>query len=225
MINPKTLQFLKQLSKHNNKPWFDDHRAQYEDARNDMEKFIQSVIDKHSLKDTDLTGLAAKKCIFRINRDVRFSKNKQPYKTNFGASMDRGGKKSGFAGYYFHLEPGKSFVGGGLWMPDAPVVKKVRQEIDYCLEEFESIILDKKFKKVYGELYQDEPGLRLVNIPRDFEKDNPAAEYLKFKSWLAIANLSDDEVTSKDLQKKTLHAFEVLQPLVKFLNRSIDTSA
>ena len=104
MINPKTLQFLKQLSKHNNKPWFDDHRAQYEDARNDMEKFIQSVIDKHSLKDTDLTGLTARKCLFRINRDVRFSKNKQPYKTNFGASMDRGGKKSGFAGYYFHLE-------------------------------------------------------------------------------------------------------------------------
>ena len=225
MIHPKTIQFLKQLSKHNNKPWFDAHRPQYEEARSDMEKFIQSVIDKHSVKDPDLTGLTARKCIFRINRDVRFSKNKQPYKTNFGASMDRGGKKSGFAGYYFHLEPGKSFVGGGLWMPEAPVVKKVRQEIDYCLEEFESIILNKKFKQVYRELYYDEQGIKLVNVPRGFEKDNPAAEYLKFKSWLAIANLSDEDVTSKELVKKTLHAFEVLQPLVKFLNRAIDTAA
>lgn len=225
MIHPKTIQFLKQLSKHNNKPWFDAHRPQYEEARSDMEKFIQSVIDKHSVKDPDLAGLTARKCIFRINRDVRFSKNKQPYKTNFGASMDRGGKKSGFAGYYFHLEPGKSFVGGGLWMPEAPVVKKVRQEIDYCLEEFESIILNKKFKQAYKELYHEEQGIKLVNVPRDFEKDNPAAEYLKFKSWLAIANLSDEDVTSKELVKKTLHALEVLQPLVKFLNRAIDTAA
>ncbi|MBA2500493.1 MAG: DUF2461 domain-containing protein [Chitinophagaceae bacterium] len=221
MIQPKTLQFLKKLANHNNKSWFDEHRQEYEDARGDMEKFIQVLIDKHSLKDADITGLSAKKCLFRINRDVRFSNNKQPYKTNFGASMDRGGKKSGFAGYYFHLEPGKSFVGGGVWMPEPAIIKNIRQEIDYCLEEFESIILHNKFKQVYGGLYNEEAGIKLVNVPRGFEKDNPAAEYLKFKSWLAICNLSDEEITSNDLLKKSLHAFDVLQPLVKFLNRAI----
>ena len=222
MIQKSTLQFLTQLKKHNNKPWFEEHRKQYEDARMDMEKFIQAVIDKHSKNDPDILGLTAKKCMFRINRDVRFSKNKQPYKTNFGASMDRGGKKSGFAGYYFHLEPGKSFMGGGIWMPEPTAVKNIRQEIDYCLPEFESIIKNKKFKQVYDGLYSGEEGLKLVNVPRGFEKENPAAEYLKFKSWLAIANLTDDEITGKDLLKKTQQGFEVLQPLVKFLNRAVD---
>ena len=222
MIQNKTLQFLTKLTRHNNKAWFDEHRQQYEDAKMDMEKFIQAVIEKHSLKDPDIQGLTAKKCMFRINRDVRFSKNKQPYKTNFGASMDKGGKKSGFAGYYFHLEPGKSFMGGGIWMPEPAAVKNIRQEIDYSLPEFESIIKNKKFKQVYGGLYVGEDGLKLVNVPRGFEKDNPAAEYLKFKSWLAIANLTDDEVTSKDLVKNTLHAFEVLQPMIKFINRAVD---
>jgi len=103
------LKFLKTLGKNNNKAWFDAHRKEYETARNDFENFIQAVLDKHSRNDDDLKGLIAKKCMFRINRDVRFSKDKSPYKTNFGASMDKEGKKSGFAGYYFHLEPGKSF--------------------------------------------------------------------------------------------------------------------
>lgn len=224
MIQHKTLQFLTQLRRHNNKAWFDEHRDQYEDAKSDMEKFIQTVIDKHGLKDPDILGLTAKKCMFRINRDVRFSKNKQPYKTNFGASIDRGGKKSGFAGYYFHLEPGKSFMGGGIWMPEPSSVKNIRQEIDYNLPEFEAILKNNKFKQVYGGLYTGDEGLKLVNVPRGFEKDNPAAEYLKFKSWLAIANLTNDEITGKNLIRKTTQAFEVLQPMIKFLNRALDTA-
>src|SRR6266480_2770376 len=136
MLHPLTLKFLKDLKKHNNKAWFDANRAAYETAKIDFENFIQSLLDRHGKNDADLTDLLARKCMFRINRDIRFSKDKSPYKTNFGASMDKGGKKSGFAGYYFHLEPGKSFVGGGLWMPAPDVVKKVRQEIDYCFDEF-----------------------------------------------------------------------------------------
>ena len=109
MFQSATLRFLKDLKKNNNKAWFDAHRKQYEAAKNDFENFIQSILDKHSKNDTDLKELTAKKCMFRINRDVRFSKDKSPYKTNLGASMDKGGKKSGLAGYYFHLEPGRSF--------------------------------------------------------------------------------------------------------------------
>ena len=136
MLQPSTLKFLKDLTKNNNKPWLDAHRNQYEAAKKDFETFIQAVIDRYGQKDETIREQEAKKCIFRINRDIRFSKDKTPYKTNMGASINRGGRKSVFAGYYFHCEPGQSFVGGGIWMPMAPEMKKVRQEIDYCFDEF-----------------------------------------------------------------------------------------
>ena len=220
MLQSQTLTFLKGLRKNNNKSWFDAHRKKYEEARADFENFIQSVIDNHSKNDPDLKNLAAKKCLFRINRDIRFAKDKSPYKTNFGASMDKGGKKSGLAGYYFHLEPGRSFLGGGLWMPQPDALKKVRQEIDYCFDEFKKIISSKKFKTVYGELYTGE-GVQLTKVPQGFEQTNPAAEYLKFKSWLVLTDLSDADLTSKNLLKRTVDAFGLLQPMVKFLNRPL----
>ena len=220
MLQTPTLKFLKDLKKNNNKAWFDAHRKEYESAKNDFENFIQAVLDKHSRNDADLKELTAKKCVFRINRDVRFSKDKSPYKTNFGASMDKGGKKSGLAGYYFHLEPGKSFLGGGLWMPQPDALKKVRQEIDYCFDEFKKIIASKKFRSVYSELYIGEE-VQLSRVPQGFEKDNPAAEYLKFKSWLVLTDINDSMLTSKDLVKKTTDSFAVLQPLIKFLNRPL----
>lgn len=221
MLKTSTLKFLKDLKKNNNKPWFDANRAAYEAARSDFENFIQAVLDKHSRNDPDLKGLMAKQCMFRINRDVRFSKDKSPYKTNFGASMDKGGKKSGLAGYYFHCEPGKSFIGGGLWQPEAPVIKKVRQEIDYSLDEFKKIMTGKKFKSYYGELYTGE-NVQLSKVPQGFEKDNPAAGYIRFKSWLVLHELKDTELTSPDLVKKTAEAFKLMQPFVKFLNRAVE---
>ncbi len=221
MLQSSTLKFLRSLSKNNDKSWFEVNRSQYEEAKQDFEKFVQAVLDKHSQKDEDLKELTAKKCTFRINRDIRFSKDKSPYKSNMGASMNRGGKKSVFAGYYFHCEPGKSFVGGGLWMPMPPEMKKVRQEIDYCYDEFKQIVTSKKFRSVYGELYAGED-VKLTTVPQGFEKENPAAEYLKLKSWLAMKQISDAELVSKDLIKKTSQAFEALQPMIRFLNRAIE---
>jgi TIGR02453 family protein len=221
MLQASTLKYLKDLSKHNNKPWFDAHRQQYDDAKKDFETFIQTLIDKHGRRDTYIKELTAKNCLFRINRDIRFSKDKTPYKTNMGASISRGGRKSIYAGYYFHLEPGQSFVGGGIWMPMPEETKKVRQEIDYCLDEFRKIVESKKFKTVYGGLYIDSE-TSLSRVPQGFEKDNPAAEYLKLKSWIATQALKDADITSKDLVKKALVAFETLQPLVEFINRSLE---
>ena len=220
MLQSSTLKFLKELKKNNNKPWFDGHRKQYEVAKSDFETFIQGVLDKHSKSDPDLKELTAKKCMFRINRDIRFSKDKSPYKTNFGASMDKGGRKSGLAGYYFHLEPGKSFLGGGIWMPQPHYLRKIRQEIDYCLDEFTKILSAKKFKALYKELYIGED-VQLTKVPQGFEKNNPAAEYLKFKSWLVLADIDDSTLTSKDLLNKTAEAFHIMQPFVKFLNRPL----
>jgi len=221
MLQPSTLRFLKDLKKHNNKEWFDSHRAQFDTAKKDFSEFIDEIIERHSKKDKSIKALTAKNCLFRINRDIRFSKDKSPYKTNFGASINQGGKKSIFAGYYFHCEPGEHFVGGGIWMPMPSEIKKIRQEIDYNFDEFKKIVGSKKFKSVYGELYRGED-IGLSKIPQGFEKDNPAGEYLKLKSWIAMRKLTDATVTSKDLMKKTLEAFETLQPMIEFINRAVE---
>jgi uncharacterized protein (TIGR02453 family) len=221
MIEPQTLKFLSQLKKNNNKPWFDSHRAQYKAARIDFSNFIELVIDALQKTDTTITGLTSKDCQFRINRDVRFSKDKRPYKENFGAFICRGGKKSIYAGYYFHLAPGNSFMGGGLWHPEPINLKKVRQEIDYNWEEFQSILKNRNFKKTFGDLYKGED-LSLKRMPKGYEENNPAIDYLKLQSLIAEAKMNDEELTKSTLHKKTVAAFEALQPLLNFINRSLD---
>ena len=220
MLKPATLKFLKELKKNNNKPWFEAHRKEYEAGKSDFAAFIQNVIDKHSKNDTTIKSIVAKDCMFRINRDVRFSKDKSPYKTNMGAYINRGGKKSVFAGYYFHCEPGQSFVGGGLWMPMPPELSKVRQEIDYNLDTFKKIVTSKKFKAVYKDLSHESEYV-LSRVPKGYEPTNPAAEYLKMKSYVSMTSLKDSDLTSKELVKKTTTAFEALQPLIDFLNESL----
>lgn len=220
MLQSSTLKFLKDLKKNNNKPWFDAHRKEYDSAKSDFTNFIQAVIDKHSKSDPTIKSIQAKDCMFRINRDVRFSKDKSPYKTNMGAYISRGGKKSIYGGYYFHCEPGQSFVGGGLWMPMPPELNKVRQEIDYNFAEFKKIITSKKFKSVYKDLSGD-PEYVLSRLPKGYEPDNPAAEYLKRKSFVSMTSLRDSDLTSKDLVKKVTGAFEALQPMIEFVNESL----
>jgi uncharacterized protein (TIGR02453 family) len=221
MLETATLKFLKDLKKHNNKPWFEANRMRYEAAKEDFENFIGSVLSGVGKTDEYISALKVKECMFRINRDVRFSNDKSPYKTNMGASIKRGGKKSVFAGYYFHLEPGQSFTGGGIWMPDADSTKKIRQEIAYCYDEFKSIIGSRKFKTIFGDLSKDKE-ISLVNMPKGYEKDDPAGEYLKLKSWLAMKELKDEDITNKGLRKIVVDSFLALQPLLEFLNRPLE---
>ncbi len=222
MLQPSTLKFLKDLKKNNNKPWFDSNRKRYEDAKQDFAGFIQQVIDKHGKKDPTIKSISAKDTLFRINRDVRFAKDKSPYKTNFGASINKGGKKAfGSAGYYFHLEPGGSFTGGGLYGPTTEELKKTRQEIDYNFDDFKKIVAGGKFKKLYGELDKSKEFM-LMCAPRGYAEDHPASEYLKLKSYIAMIELKDTDLVSKDLVKKTVAAFEALQPLITFLNEALE---
>jgi uncharacterized protein (TIGR02453 family) len=221
MLSAATIKFLKDLKKNNNKPWFDAHRKEFEAAKKDFEQLIQTVIDKHGKKDQTISHLKAKDCTFRINRDIRFSKDKTPYKSNMGAYINRGGKKSLYGGYYFHCEPGQAFAGGGIWMPMPPELSKVRQEIDYNFAEFKKIIHSKKFKSVYSDVSRDAEYV-LTRVPKGYEADNPAAEYLKLKSIVAMTPVTDAELTSKDLAKKITTAFEALRPLLKFINHSLD---
>lgn len=220
MLKTSTLKFLKDLRKNNNKPWFEKHRQEYDNAKTDYAGLVQQVIDQFGKKEPALAHLAAKDCLFRINRDVRFSKDKSPYKTNMGAYFNQEGKKSNLAGYYLHFEPGRSFVGGGLWMPEPGDLAKIRQEIDYNLQDFKKLVESKKFRTLYGGLSR-EPEFLLSRVPKGYEAGNPAAEYLKFKSLVAMTPLSDTDLVSPDLVKKIVTAFTTLRPLVQFLNEGI----
>lgn len=221
MLHTSTLRFLKELKKNNNKTWFDKNRKRYDDAKSDFSGFIQQVIDQHAKNDPAIKNITAKECLFRINRDIRFSKDKSPYKTNLGASINRGGRSAWTsAGYYFHLEPGSSFTGGGLYAPPPDALKKVRQEIDYNFADLNKILTAKKFKTIYGKLDRSAEFL-LNRVPKGYEPGNPAAEYLKLKSYIAMIELKDSDLVSKTLVKKTVAAFAALQPLIYFINNSI----
>jgi len=221
MLQQSTLQFITDLKQHNNREWFETNRKKYEAAKEDFATLIDGVITSFGKKDEDIAGQKAKDCVFRINRDVRFSKDKSPYKTNMGAFLCKGGRKSPLAGYYFHCEPGNSFVGGGVWFPDAALLKKVRQEIDYCFEEFSAIIKSKKFVSLYKDLSQTSE-YKLSRPPKGYDIDNPAIEYLKLKSFVTLVPIDDASLTDKGIQKKIVTAFETLQPLVYFLNRVVE---
>ena len=221
MLQASTIKFLKDLKKNNNKEWFDKNRKVYEAAKADFLLLVENVLKELSKKDASIAHLQAKDCVFRINRDVRFSKDKSPYKTNMGMSIAPKGKKGISAGYYFHVEPGGCFMGGGLYQPMPEDVKKVRQEIDYCFDEFSKIVSSKKFKSVYDGLSMDE-GLKLSRPPKGYDENNPAIEFLKLKSFIAMTNVADKDLMDKNLTKKIVTSFEALQPMINFLNRAFE---
>ena len=220
MLQPATLKFLVDLKKNNNKEWFNTNKKIYELAKQDFINLTAEVLTNITLKDKTLAHLEAKKCVFRINRDVRFSKDKSPYKTNFGISISKAGKSSMAAGYYFHLEPGQCFIGGGLYMAMPEEVKKIRQEIDYNWNEFDAIITNKKFVATFKTL-NFSPEFSLVRPPKGYDENNPAIKYIKLKSWIAGTTLKDEELCSKDLAAKIVTAFETIKPLIDFINKAM----
>jgi uncharacterized protein (TIGR02453 family) len=217
MLQTSTVAFLQKLAKNNNKIWFDKHRDEYEAAKDDFEALVTGIINGLAVTEPAFKQQKAKDSIFRIYRDVRFSKDKTPYKTHFSADFSKGGRKSPGAGYYLHIEPGgKSFAGGGIWMPDAPLLKSVRQEIDYNFKEFKAIIEDKKFKKTLDKIN----GEQLKTMPQGYTADNPAIEYLKMKSFVTGSNIPNADITGKGLVKKVLEIFTTMRPFINFLNRA-----
>jgi uncharacterized protein (TIGR02453 family) len=219
MIEQTTVHFLKSLHKNNNREWFLKNKQNYDSAKDNFLTFVDEILKGIQKFDPSLSELVLKQCVFRINRDVRFSKNKEPYKNNFGASFSKGAKKINTAGYYFHLEPGASFIGGGLWMPEAPDLQKLRQEIDYSFKEFKGILGNAKFKNTFGTLSTE---AKLSRPPKGYDIENPAIEYLKLKSFTAIVPITDKDVLDVNIVKQSLTVFKTLSPLVHFLNRAID---
>lgn len=214
MISKETIQFLKDLKQNNNREWFQDNKKRYATAKKDVESFVAAVLAELPRVDSDIAGLAPKDCMFRIYRDVRFSKSKEPYKTNFGASIAKGGRKSPFPGYYIHIEPGGSFWGGGLYMPSGPFLKAIRQEIDYNQKAFEKIVWDKEFKETYGDLWADD---KLKTAPQGYGQDHPAIEWLRMKSFIAFKEVKDSEILKETVVEQVVSDFATLKPMIDFL--------
>jgi uncharacterized protein (TIGR02453 family) len=220
MLQASTLKFLKDIKKHNNKPWFEKNKSLYLVAKEDVEHFIEQVIAGLGKTDAEIASLQPKDCTYRIYRDVRFSKDKTPYKIHMGAYLNKGGKKMPTAGYYLHLEPGRNMIGGGLWMPQAPELNKVRQEIDYSFQEWTGILGNNVFKKNFPDRLDKED--MLSRPPKGYTDDNPAIDDLKLKSFIVTRMLTDAEVQSKTFLKEAVKTFESMKAFVYFLNRALE---
>ena len=218
MLSNDTLKFLKELSKNNNKDWFEKNRKRYDNAQTEIKSFIAEWIKLYGKKDESIAHLDPKKCIFRINRDVRFSADKSPYKKNLGAYLTKGGKDTNLAGFYLHIEPGACFFGAGNYMPMPDQLAKIRQEIDYNFSDFKKIISSKKFKENFGDLNEEN---KLKRPPKDYDETNNAIEYLKLKGFTVFHKISDQELTSKDFARTITELCSTVKPFIDFLNGAI----
>ena len=218
MIQSNTLNFIKDVAEHNNREWFADNKDRYETAKTDVLALVEQLIPKLAAIDPEFSiDTPAKKCLMRIYRDVRFSKNKDPYKNNYGISFNTKAKGIPDPGYYLHIQPGECFFAAGFWMPEAPVLKKIREEIDYNTSEFLDIIQAKPFSS----LFQLEQTDKLKNAPKGYEIDHPQIELLKLKSFIALTPLKDQDFLKSGIVAQLTKAFEGVYPFVQFLRNAV----
>jgi uncharacterized protein (TIGR02453 family) len=210
--------FLSGLTENNNREWMETHRLQYVVARAEFELIVDYLIMEISAFDSAVQGLSPKECIFRLNRDIRFSSDKSPYKTHFGAYIAEGGRKSERAGYYIHLQPkDSSLLGGGMYMPSGEALKKVRQEVDYNSSELKKIVSERLFKDYFGRVQGD----HLKTAPKGYPTDHPNIEFLKLKSYFVLHNVTDEEALAPGFLKKAVRVFMAMQPFNDFLNVAV----
>jgi uncharacterized protein (TIGR02453 family) len=212
------IKFLKALGKNNNREWFEKNKPMYLEAKANFDVFIAKQLQELIKIDESLAGLDPKKLTFRIYRDVRFSKDKRPYKTNFGAAFSASGKGLGRPGYYMHIEPGKSFVAGGLFQPEPDVLAKVRQEIDYNGDKLNKIMKAKKFASLYSGFWDED---KLKSTPKGYPKDHKYSDWLKLKSLIVTHEFSDKIVLDKKFLKTSTDAFKTVKPLNDFLAEAL----
>jgi uncharacterized protein (TIGR02453 family) len=219
MIEAATLDFLKNVSENNNREWFAADKPAYELARENVLQFTSEVIA--GLSKVDLTippDLDPKNCLMRIYRDIRFSNDKTPFKTNFGIAISANGKNFKGPGYYLHIQPQKSFIAGGSWFPEAEELKAIRQEIDYNGYELRSILSQPDFKKVFEDL--DREGA-LKTTPKGYPADHENIHYLKLKSFTSTCQVSDKLLSQQSSSKTIVSYLEKLHPLMIFLRNAI----
>jgi len=215
-MSPLILDFLNDLKVNNNREWFQANKGRYDKVKIEFEAFINNLIPRLREIDPLIDLLTAKDCVFRIYRDVRFSTDKSPYKTNIGAYIARGGKGSLLAGYYVHFEPGASMLAGGLYMPPAETLKKVRDEIYYQADDFKKIINNKKFVGCFGKI--DDPG-KMKNPPKGYPKEFADIDLLKYRNYAVMHTVADEVAEKDDYLEYALAVFRLLYPLNTWFNR------
>ncbi len=214
------LKFLQTLSKNNNRDWFEKNKSAYLTAKENFDEFLSRLLQELIKLDEGLAGLNPKKLAFRIYRDVRFSKDKRPYKVNLGAGLSPAGKMIQEPGYYIHIEPGnKSLLAGGLYNPDAVNLAKIRQEIDYNAEPFLALLHDRKFRKIFSTLDDFD---KLKTAPKGYPKDHPHLELLKHKSFIVSHSFTDKEVKDKKFLKHVVEIAMMVKPLNDFLKEGLN---
>lgn len=220
MLSKDSLQFLDDLKINNNRDWFLDNKKRYDSFKKEYHQLVSDFLDVIKPLDPTLEMLEVKHCTFRINRDIRFSKDKSPYKSHLGIWLSSGVKGWNRSGYYIHIEKGASFIAGGLYCPEAEDLKKVRKEIAYFHEDLEEIMHNKNFKKEFGDFDKNEKNI-LKNPPRGYEKEHPAIELLKLKSFETSQKFDIEEVTKEGFVNKMSKKLLALKPLNDFINRAL----
>lgn len=222
MLSKETLQFLEDLKANNNRDWFLANKKRYEAYKSDYHKLISDLLEVMKPLDPSLEMLEAKNCTFRINRDIRFSKDKSPYKTNIGVWMSQNKNRKNAPGYYIHFEKGNSFIAGGCWCPEPNELKQIRKEIAFFHDDLEAIVNNKNFKSEFGTLTRDDTNT-LKKAPKDFESDHPAIEFLKLKSFTASEKIDEKSFLDKDFSKIVAQKLIALKPMNDFLSRALET--
>jgi len=212
------LSFLTQLKDNNTREWFQAHKDEYEQCRTQWLQLIGELLPQMAAFDPRMNGLEPKNCVFRIYRDVRFSKDKSPYKIHFGAWMADVNKNLVTPGYYLHIQPGESFLAGGLWQPPADELKKIRQEIDYNGSKLHEIMENPEFAAYFKGFSEEE---KLKTAPKGYRPDHPDIEWLKLKSFTVSSTLTDAQLTQKTFQEQCIAVFRTMQPLNDFLKTAI----
>lgn len=206
--------FLNQIQKNNNRAWFTEHKAEYDSVVKENKRFFEQIFTDFQQYD-HLTNVH----VFRIYKDVRFSKDKTPYKTNFGAGFSRT-KPMLRGGYYIHLEPDNSFVGGGFWSPESEDLLRIRKEFEADDTEIRKITSDKTFVKYFGEL-RGEDGVKTA--PKGFDKNHHAIDLIKKKQYVVMRKFSDKEVFSEDFQKEIIATFLAMRPFFDYMSEVLTT--
>ena len=208
-----TLRFLGQLKQNNNREWFEKNREQYEEAMAQFELLVGRLISDIG-KSVDLDGITPRDCIMRIYRDVRFSKDKSPYKTGLGAGIVPGGRKSGRMGFHLHVGPGgATMVGSGLWEPTPQQLTRFRNAISEDAGAFRRIVAAAPFKRHFGEVMGD----RLKTAPQGYPADHPAIELLRLKQVCVAEKFDDDTVVSRAFPGLAVESMKVMRPFIAYL--------
>lgn len=214
MIEKEVFTFLNKLAKNNDRDWFAKNKSTYEKAHQNVKDVFGEIRDR-----LEATDNIERLKVHRIYRDVRFSKDKSPYKTAFSASLVRATEELR-GGYFLKLEPGKSFVGGGFYAPNKEDLLRVRQEIQMDDTELRDIINHREFKKVFGTLQ----GQSLKTAPRGFDPDHKSIDLLRMKNYYAMQELTDEIVLGPDFVDVVIHAFETIRPYFNFMSEVLTTN-